>query len=89
LPNASCKISGLLTEADWTRWKTGDLQPYIRHALACFGPDRVMFGGDWPVLTLAGDYSRWLDALDACLAGVPGVDLKKLFQTNAEKIYLL
>lgn len=87
LPNVFCKISGLLTEADLANWKSPDLQPFVRHTLECFGFDRVMFGGDWPVLTLAGDYSRWLAALDSCLSGTGEKDLKKLFQTNAENFY--
>jgi len=87
LPNVACKISGLLTEADWANWQPADFQPFVRHAIDCFGFDRVLFGGDWPVLTLAGDFSRWRAALDFCLAGAGESDLQKLFQTNAEKIY--
>jgi len=89
LPNAFCKISGLLTEADLANWKASDVQPFVRHAIHCFGFKRVMFGGDWPVLTLAGDYSRWLESLHFCLAGTSESDLKKLFQTNAENFYHL
>jgi L-fuconolactonase len=89
LPNVVCKVSGLLTEADWANWQPAELQSYVRHAIDCFGFDRVLFGGDWPVLTLAGDYSRWLAALDFCLAGAGESDLQKLFQTNAEKIYCI
>ncbi len=87
LPNIACKISGLLTEADCANWKPADLKPYIQHILDSFSFDRVLFGGDWPVLNLAGDYSRWLGVLDFCLAGTSERDLKKLFQTNAEKFY--
>jgi len=89
LPNAFCKISGLLTEADLAKWQPADLQPFVRHTIDCFGFDRVLFGGDWPVLTLSGDYSCWLAALDFCLAGAGENDLKKLFQTNAENFYHL
>ena len=89
LPNVACKISGLLTEADVVNWKPADLLPYVRHAIDSFGFDRVLFAGDWPVLTLAGDYPRWLAALDFCLAGTGASDLQKLFQTNAETIYHL
>jgi L-fuconolactonase len=85
----ACKVSGLLTEADVANWKPADLLPYVRHAIDSFGFDRVLFAGDWPVLTLAGDYPRWLAALDFCLAGTGESDLKKLFQTNAETIYHL
>ena len=87
LPNVVCKISGLLTEAKLTDWQPADLQPFVRHTVECFGFDRVMFGGDWPVLTLAGDYSRWLAALDFCLPDAGESERQKLFQTTAEKVY--
>jgi len=87
LPNVACKISGLLTEADWANWQPADLQPFVRHAIDCFGFGRAMFGGDWPVLTLAGDYSRWLATLDFFFGTASESDLKKLFQTNAENFY--
>ena len=61
LPNVACKISGLLTEANPVRCSAPDLQPYVRHALDCFGFDRVLFGGDWPVCQLATSYETgWL-----------------------------
>ena len=53
LPNVWCKLSGLATEADHAKWTPAQLRPYLEHALACFGPDRLMFGGDWPVSTPA------------------------------------
>ena len=87
LPNVSCKLSGLITEAHWNRWTPLDLQPFIAHALDCFGFDRVLFGGDWPVLNLAGDYSGWLNALQSLLAHATEEEARKLLQTNAEKIY--
>ena len=87
LPNVSCKLSGLLTEADWQHWRPEQLRPYLDVAVAAFGFDRVMFGGDWPVLTLAGDYSRWLAALEVCLPGVADADWEKLFRINAENFY--
>lgn len=87
LPNASCKLSGLVTEADWHHWRPEHLQPFVSVAVEAFGFDRVLFGGDWPVLNLAADYSRWLAALEGCLAGVGCGDLQKLFRTNAENFY--
>lgn len=56
--NVSAKLSGLVTEASWDTWSTGDLRPYVEHALAAFGPDRLQFGSDWPVCTLAAPYGR-------------------------------
>ena len=58
---AACKLSGLVTEAA-PGWKAADLRPYVDHLLACFGPDRLMWGSDWPVVNLAGGYTRWRDA---------------------------
>ena len=57
-PNVYAKISGLNTAADWEQWKAGDLERYVAHALECFGPRRLMFGSDWPVAVLAGDYAK-------------------------------
>jgi L-fuconolactonase len=65
--NVYCKLSGMITEADHERWTADDLAPYVAHALACFGPERSMFGSDWPVCTLAGSYQRVVDALEDTL----------------------
>jgi L-fuconolactonase len=56
-PNVAAKLSGLVTEANWTTWTAADLQPYAHHALATFGPRRLLFGSDWPVCTLAATYA--------------------------------
>jgi L-fuconolactonase len=58
LPNVACKVSGLVTEANWEHWSTADLLPYLDVVLEAFGPERLMYGSDWPVCTLAGDYGR-------------------------------
>jgi L-fuconolactonase len=87
LPNVACKISGLVTEADPMRCGAADLKPYVAHALDCFGFDRVLFGGDWPVCQLATTYENWLAALKSILADETESNLKRLFQTNAERIY--
>ena len=57
-PNVSCKISGMVTEADWQHWKPADFTPYLDIVLECFGPRRLMVGSDWPVCTLAASYSQ-------------------------------
>jgi L-fuconolactonase len=57
LPNVACKLSGLITEADWDGWRPQDVLPAARHLLDVFGPDRLMYGSDWPVCTLAGGYA--------------------------------
>jgi L-fuconolactonase len=87
LPNVACKISGLVTEAHPVRCNAPNLKPYARHALDCFGFDRVLFGGDWPVCNIASSFENWLAALNAILTDEPETNLKKLFQTNAERIY--
>ena len=63
MPNVYCKVSGLVTEADMERWTPEDLKPYIDHVIACFGIDRVMYGGDWPVAFQATEYPRWVETL--------------------------
>ncbi|WP_438479019.1 amidohydrolase family protein [Oleiharenicola lentus] len=87
LPNVWCKLSGLVTEADHAKWTPADLQPYIDHVVACFGFERIIFGGDWPVSTQATDYPRWVNTLDAALTGASPDELKKLYVTNAEAFY--
>ncbi len=87
LPNVECKISGLVTEADFVTWTAADLQPYIEHVVACFGWDRVMFGGDWPVSTQATDYPRWVATLEVALSGCTAEERHRFFVRNAEKFY--
>lgn len=89
LPNVWCKLSGLVTEADHKHWTLDHLQPYIAHVVDCFGFDRVMFGGDWPVSTLVTDYPRWVETLGRAVAGATAGDLKKLFHDNARRFYHL
>jgi L-fuconolactonase len=88
-PNVTCKISGVLTEADLEAWSFEDVEPYLDHALNCFGSDRVMFGSDWPVVRLAATYPTWLDVLESVLQGYSTVEKRKLFRTNAERVYQL
>jgi L-fuconolactonase len=66
-PNVTAKLSGLVTEADWQHWTPADLRPYVQAALELFGPDRLMFGSDWPVCELAATYTRVKDALTEVL----------------------
>jgi L-fuconolactonase len=89
LPNVWCKMSGLVTEADMENWKDEDLRPYIDHVINCFGVDRVMYGGDWPVAFQATDYPRWVETLSNAVAGWNDADLRKLFRENAISFYRL
>lgn len=63
LPNVYCKVSGLVTQADWHAWNPEDMRPYLDVAFECFGPSRLMIGSDWPVCTVAGSYSRVVDVV--------------------------
>nr|MDT0663002.1 amidohydrolase family protein [Micromonospora sp. DSM 115978] len=85
-PNVVCKLSGLATEAapDWT---DADVLPYLWHALAVFGPDRCMYGGDWPVATLATGYARWLRIIHGVLAGLPEPDRRAVLADTARRVY--
>jgi L-fuconolactonase len=84
LPNVAAKVSGLVTEADWRRWTAEDIAPYVAHALAAFGADRLMFGSDWPVCTLAASYAEvW--SLAERLAGV--ADRAAVLGGNAARLY--
>ena len=87
IENVWCKLSGLVTEADHAKWKPADLKPYIDHVVECFGFDRVMFGGDWPVSTQACDYPRWVATLDEALRGSSSDELYRLYVRNAESFY--
>ncbi|MDR3456288.1 MAG: amidohydrolase family protein [Verrucomicrobiae bacterium] len=87
LPNVVCKISGLTTEADHSRWQPGDLKFYLERALEVFGIDRILFGSDWPVATLATSYQRWVETVQNAFLSVGEAGLVKIFQTNAERIY--
>jgi L-fuconolactonase len=89
-PNVSTKISGIVTEADTKNWTPDDLRPYVDHALAAFGEDRVVFGGDWPpVLTANSTYARWVQTLDDLTAGLSPTAKSKLFGDNARRFYRL
>lgn len=89
LPNAYCKISGLLTEADLVGWQPRDLTPVMHHVLESFGPERVMLGTDWPVLRLAANHERWFEAIEHCLAGVTEEARGKLYHANGAAFYRL
>jgi L-fuconolactonase len=87
LPNVWCKLSGLVTEADFAKWTPADLRPYLGHVVECFGVDRVMYGGDWPVSTQACDYPRWVATLDEALRGCTPDELHRVYVRNAEQFY--
>jgi L-fuconolactonase len=86
-PNVVCKLSGLPTEADRANWMTVDLRPYVEHALDCFGPDRLLFGSDWPVVKLAGGLERWHTAVGELLASLDEADRSAILGKNACRVY--
>lgn len=88
-PNVACKVSGLVTEADHAAWTAADLAPYVAHVLTTFGEDRVLFGSDWPVATLATAYRRWVETLDGLTADLPAAAKRKLWVENARRFYRL
>ena len=90
LPNVVCKISGMATEADHANWRPDDLKPYVDHVVECFGEDRIVYGGDWPVSLLAlRSWGHWVDVLDDLTAHLsPGVQ-QKLYFDNAVRFYRL
>ncbi len=81
------KLSGMITEADWSNWKPSDLAPYVSHVVEHFGYERVMFGSDWPVCLLAGSYEQVFKALVEALGPLSDEDRKKVFGRNACRFY--
>jgi L-fuconolactonase len=88
-PKVYCKLSGLVTEADHQKWTREGVKPYIDHALQAFGPNRVMYGGDWPVSLLATTYREWVETLRWATADRSTNDHHKLFYRNAQRYYKL
>ncbi|CAN7164477.1 amidohydrolase family protein [Caulobacter sp. LjRoot300] len=88
-PNLSAKISGLTTQDHWSGGRDETLRPYIDHALACFGPERLMFGGDWPVVDLAGGYARWRAVFEAATAALSPCDRLRIDSETASAFYAL
>jgi len=87
MPHIWCKMSGLVNEADWESWTPDDIRPYIDKVIETFGFDRTMFGGDWPVCTLASNYSTWADTLFDAVSSVSAEEKAKLFHDNAMEFY--
>jgi L-fuconolactonase len=86
-PNVYCKLSGMITEADWHKWQAADLKPYVDAALECFGPARCMFGSDWPVCELAGTYEQVYHALAEVLGPLSEGDRALIFGGTARHFY--
>jgi predicted TIM-barrel fold metal-dependent hydrolase len=85
--NLVSKVSGIVASAEKGKWTADDLAPLVNHTIECFGWDRVMFGGDWPVCTLAATYKQWVEALKEIVKNRTPAEQKKLFHDNAAKFY--
>jgi L-fuconolactonase len=82
-----CKVSGLLTEADRQGWDDGDLIPYAEHAAECFGTQRLIYGSDWPVLTLAARASEWYPFTRRLTSGWSPDERRGFYRDNALRCY--
>jgi len=87
LTHVSCKLSGMITEAGWTNWTPDDLKPFVARTLDIFGPDRVMYGSDWPVCLLAGSYGAVKSALEEALPPLAPDEWASVFGGNAIRVY--
>lgn len=85
--NVYCKLSGMVTEADWRAWTDECLHPYIDVALEAFGPTRLMFGSDWPVVTLASSYKRWWETVRNTLGRLSSSEQKWILSRTAIQAY--
>jgi L-fuconolactonase len=88
-PDVYCKISGMVTEADWKTWTPGQLRPYFDAVLEAFGPGRLMFGTDWPVCLAAAGYSRWVDVVRKFSAELSADEQARVFGGTAVEAYRL
>jgi L-fuconolactonase len=88
-PNLSCKVSGMVTEADWKNWKRTDLRPYFEVVFNAFGPNRVMYGSDWPVCLVAADYDAVIETAEDFISTFSADEQKAFWYDNAVNFYSL
>jgi L-fuconolactonase len=88
-PNVYCKISGLVTEADWQSWNESQLTVYLETALEAFGPKRLMFGSDWPVCHLATTYQAWFELVSRFCARLSPAEQSRILGETAVEAYRL
>ena len=87
LPNVACKISGLIAYAGAEDWTPGDLRPWTEWTIECFGWNRVVWGGDWPVCNLTASLGQWVHATENLFSSATEMQRRQLFYTNAERLY--
>jgi len=85
--NVYCKVSGMMTEADWVHWTAEELRPYFDVVLSAFGPKRLMFGSDWPVVTVAGGYKKWMTAFLSFIRELSGDEQRAICRETAIGAY--
>jgi L-fuconolactonase len=85
--NVYCKVSGMVTEAEWHTWSEQDLSPYIETVVEAFTPKRIMFGSDWPVVRLASSYRRWIDTVRAAIAQLSTTERERILGGTAIDAY--
>lgn len=88
-PNVVAKLSGLPTQADWTTWTVADLRPWVEEAVAAFGPERLMFGSDWPVCLKAATYAQVHSTVDLLTARLTVSERADIFGGTASRVYRL
>lgn len=86
-PHVACKVSGMVTEADWQQWKPSDLHPYLDVVLEAFGPQRLMFGSDWPVCLLASEYGPMQEVVSTYFAELTQAEQERLWGGTAKEWY--
>ena len=87
--NTMCKISGMVTEANWKNWTADDLKPYLDVVFECFGSERLMFGSDWPVCLVAAEYDKVVQTLDSYMAQLSKIEQENIWYRNANSFYKL
>ena len=87
--NVWCKLSGMVTEADWQNWKPTDFNPYLDVIVNTFGADRIMFGSDWPVCKIAADYGQVLGIAETYFSAFTKTEQANIFGGNAARFYNL
>jgi L-fuconolactonase len=88
-PHVVCKLSGMVTEASFHHWTADNLRPYLETALDAFGPERLMFGSDWPVCTVAANYTRWMEVVRDFIGELSGGEQRGILGGNAVRVYRL
>ena len=88
-PNVYCKISGIVTEAEWGKWTPEQLLPYIETVIEAFGANRLMFGSDWPVCLLAATYKQWVELVENALASLSVSERQRIWGGTAREAYSL